>query len=107
MESFSQSPPISAKRAEIEKAQAQVAVIDSQLADTIASSPIDGIVLSKSADLGEESGNREGTSAGCCHRFSAGGYHRIFSNRWNRSLKVRRSRRRERKSRRHKRRWLS
>jgi HlyD family secretion protein len=44
---------VTAKRAEIEKARAQVAVIDSQIADTVAVSPIDGIVLTKSADLGE------------------------------------------------------
>jgi HlyD family secretion protein len=44
---------LAAKHAEIQKAKAQVAVIDSQLEDTVAVSPIDGIVLSKSADLGE------------------------------------------------------
>ena len=44
---------ISAKRAEIDKAKAQIAVIDSRLADTIAVSPIDGLILSKAADIGE------------------------------------------------------
>jgi HlyD family secretion protein len=42
-----------ARRAEIERAQAQVAVINSQLEDTVAASPIDGVVLVKSADVGE------------------------------------------------------
>jgi len=41
------------KQAEIRKAKAQLAVINSQLLDTEATSPIDGIVLSKAADLGE------------------------------------------------------
>jgi HlyD family secretion protein len=44
---------VTAKHAEIEKAKAQAAVIGSQLDDTIATSPIEGIVLSKAADLGE------------------------------------------------------
>jgi HlyD family secretion protein len=44
---------VSTRQAEIEKARAQVAVVKSQLQDTYAESPIDGIVLSKSADLGE------------------------------------------------------
>jgi HlyD family secretion protein len=41
------------KRAEIEKVKAQLAAIDSQLDDTVAASPIDGLVLSKAADIGE------------------------------------------------------
>jgi HlyD family secretion protein len=44
---------ISTRRAEIEKARAQVAVVTSQLKDTSAESPIDGVVLSKASDLGE------------------------------------------------------
>jgi len=44
---------IATRQAEIAKARAQVAVVTSQLEDTRAESPIDGIVLSKSADLGE------------------------------------------------------
>jgi membrane fusion protein YbhG len=44
---------IPARRAEIERTRAQIALIDSQLADTVALSPIDGVVLVKSADVGE------------------------------------------------------
>jgi HlyD family secretion protein len=44
---------VAAKRAEIDRAKAQVSVINSQLGDTVATSPIDGVVLSKSADRGE------------------------------------------------------
>jgi len=44
---------VSTRQAEIAKARAQVAVVTSQLEDTRAESPIDGVVLSKSADLGE------------------------------------------------------
>src|SRR5262245_58014281 len=44
---------ISTKQAEVDKAKAQLAVIDSQLQDTVAAAPIDGMVLSKSAELGE------------------------------------------------------
>jgi HlyD family secretion protein len=40
-------------RAEIARSKASVALIDSQLADTIAYSPVDGVVLVKSADPGE------------------------------------------------------
>jgi HlyD family secretion protein len=42
-----------AKRAVIERQRAQVALIDSQLGDTVAASPIDGVVLVKSANVGE------------------------------------------------------
>ena len=42
-----------ARRAEVERARAQIAVIDSQLADTEAVSPIDGVVLVKSEEVGE------------------------------------------------------
>jgi HlyD family secretion protein len=44
---------ITTRRAEIERAQAQVAVTDTQLADTVAVSPVSGVVLVKSADVGE------------------------------------------------------
>lgn len=42
-----------ARRAEIERARAQVALIESQLEDTVALSPIDGVVLVKAAEAGE------------------------------------------------------
>lgn len=41
------------RRAEIERARAQVSVIDAQLDDAVAVSPINGIVLVKSAEIGE------------------------------------------------------
>jgi HlyD family secretion protein len=41
------------KRADIERERAQVGLIDSQLGDTVAASPIDGVVLVKSANVGE------------------------------------------------------
>lgn len=41
------------RRAEIERARAQVALIESQLNDTVATSPVSGVVLVKSADVGE------------------------------------------------------
>lgn len=44
---------VSTRRAEIDKARAQVAVVKAQLQDTVAASPIDGVVLSKASDLGE------------------------------------------------------
>ena len=44
---------VTVRRAEIERAKAQIALIDSQLADTIAASPVDGVVLAKSAEVGE------------------------------------------------------
>ncbi len=37
----------------MDRAKATLAVIDAQLADTIAASPVDGVVLVKSADVGE------------------------------------------------------
>jgi HlyD family secretion protein len=40
-------------RAEIARSRANVALIDAELADTIAYSPVDGVVLVKSADPGE------------------------------------------------------
>lgn len=44
---------ITARKAEIDRLQAQVALIDVQLGDTIAKAPIDSVVLVKSADEGE------------------------------------------------------
>ena len=44
---------IMARRADIGRARAQIALIDTQLADTIAVSPISGVVLVKAADVGE------------------------------------------------------
>jgi HlyD family secretion protein len=41
------------RRAEVDKARAQLALIDSQINDTVLISPIDGVVLVKSADPGE------------------------------------------------------
>jgi HlyD family secretion protein len=42
-----------ARRAEIARARAQIAIVRSQLDDTVAASPIDGVVLVKSAEPGE------------------------------------------------------
>jgi len=44
---------LAVRRADVERATAQIALIDSQLADTIVASPVDGVVLSKSAEVGE------------------------------------------------------
>ncbi|HUI79413.1 MAG TPA: efflux RND transporter periplasmic adaptor subunit [Bryobacteraceae bacterium] len=44
---------LATRKAEIAKSKASVALIDSQLADTVATSPVDGVVLVKSADPGE------------------------------------------------------
>jgi len=44
---------LTTRRAEIERSKASLALIDSQLADTIAASPVDGVVLVKAADVGE------------------------------------------------------
>ena len=41
------------RRAEIARAHAQIAIIDAQLDDAIVRSPIDGVVLVKSAEVGE------------------------------------------------------
>ena len=41
------------RRAEIARSTASIAMIDSQLADTIVSSPVDGVVQVKAADVGE------------------------------------------------------
>jgi len=44
---------LATRRAEIARSKANLALIDAQLADTIALSPVDGVVLVKSADVGE------------------------------------------------------
>jgi HlyD family secretion protein len=44
---------LTTRAAEIARSRASIALIDSQLADTIAASPVDGVVLVKSADPGE------------------------------------------------------
>jgi HlyD family secretion protein len=44
---------LATRRAEIARSTASVALIDTQLADTIAISPVDGVVLVKAADVGE------------------------------------------------------
>jgi HlyD family secretion protein len=44
---------IVARQGDIIRAKAQIVLIDSQLADTIASSPVSGVVLVKAADVGE------------------------------------------------------
>jgi HlyD family secretion protein len=44
---------LTTRRAEIARSRANLALIDSQLSDTIATSPVDGVVLVKAADVGE------------------------------------------------------
>jgi HlyD family secretion protein len=44
---------LATRRAEIARSTASLAMIDSQLADTIVASPVDGVVLVKAADVGE------------------------------------------------------
>jgi HlyD family secretion protein len=44
---------LATRRADIAGSKASLALIDSQLADTIATSPVDGVVLVKAADVGE------------------------------------------------------
>ena len=44
---------LTTRRAEIERARASLASIDTQLADTIAVCPLDGVVLVKAAEVGE------------------------------------------------------
>ncbi len=41
------------RRADIDRARAQVALVNSQTADTVVASPIDGVVLVKAANVGE------------------------------------------------------
>jgi HlyD family secretion protein len=47
---------LGARRADIDRAKAQIAVIESQLNDSEVTSPIDGVVLVKSAEVGETLG---------------------------------------------------
>ena len=44
---------ITTRHAEIARSKANVSLIDTQLNDTVAASPVDGVVLVKSADVGE------------------------------------------------------
>lgn len=44
---------LTTRRAEIERARANLALIDAQLADTVAASPVNGVVLVKAANVGE------------------------------------------------------
>ena len=44
---------VTTRRTDVERARAQLALIESQLGDTVAVSPVDGIVLVKSAEPGE------------------------------------------------------
>lgn len=44
---------VDVRRADIDRARAQVALIEAQLKDTVAVSPIDGVVLVKAAQVGE------------------------------------------------------
>jgi HlyD family secretion protein len=44
---------LATRRAEIARSNANIALIDSQLSDTVAVSPVDGVVVVKSADVGE------------------------------------------------------
>jgi len=44
---------VEAHRADVSRARAQVAITDTQINDTVAISPIDGVVLVKSAEVGE------------------------------------------------------
>jgi len=53
IESTRREQDLAARRGDIERARAQIALIDTQLADTIATSPINGVVLVKAADVGE------------------------------------------------------
>ena len=41
------------RRAQVEQARAQVAVVEAQLADAVVTSPVNGVVLVKSAEAGE------------------------------------------------------
>jgi HlyD family secretion protein len=44
---------LATRKADIAESRASIAMIDSQLADTVQTSPVDGVVLVKSADVGE------------------------------------------------------
>jgi HlyD family secretion protein len=47
------SQEVAARRADLERSRASLAFVDTQLADTVANSPVSGVVLVKSADVGE------------------------------------------------------
>lgn len=47
------SQEVAARRADLERSRASLAFVDTQLADTVANSPVAGVVLVKSADVGE------------------------------------------------------
>jgi len=53
IESKRREQDLVARHGDIDRAKAQIALIDTQLADTIAVSPINGVVLVKAADPGE------------------------------------------------------
>jgi HlyD family secretion protein len=53
IESQRREQDLVARQGDIQRAKSQIALIDSQLADTIAVSPISGVVLVKAADPGE------------------------------------------------------
>jgi HlyD family secretion protein len=44
---------VATRLAEIERATAQLALVETQLADTVATAPVGGVVLSKAAEVGE------------------------------------------------------
>ena len=44
---------VGARQAEVDRTRAQVSVVDSQIDETVAATPINGVVLVKSVDLGE------------------------------------------------------
>jgi HlyD family secretion protein len=53
MEVRRRTEELTTRRAEINRARASVSLVDTQLNDTVAVSPVDGVVLVKSADPGE------------------------------------------------------
>src|SRR5690348_15854214 len=44
---------LTTRRAEASRSKANLALIDTQLADTVATTPVDGVVLVKAVDVGE------------------------------------------------------
>ena len=53
LETKRRAQEITSRRADMERSKAALALIDTQLADTEAVSPVDGVVLVKAADVGE------------------------------------------------------
>ena len=53
LESKRREQELTTRRAEIARGRASVALIDTQVGDTVAASPLDGVVLVKGADVGE------------------------------------------------------